>query len=65
MLILDDPKAIKAFLEYDQRELTDEEKQSLAEASAYFKSHDPFCQHCSCAICRDTGQCEKCGEHTR
>ena len=26
---------------------------------------DPFCQHCICAICRDTGQCEKCGENTR
>lgn len=24
-----------------------------------------FCQHCECPMCRETGQCEKCGERTR
>lgn len=35
-------KAAKAFLEYDQRDLTEDEKQALKKAHEYYKEHCDF-----------------------
>ena len=38
-LVIDEPEAIKVFLEYDQRPLTQEEKDSLKESYEYYMEH--------------------------
>ena len=43
-LILTEPEEIKAFLEYDQRELTEDEIQLNDEALAYYLEMSKKCQ---------------------
>ena len=50
-MIITDPEDIKAFEEYDGRILSQEESESLKEASEYYKSHVEKCKVCGSKDC--------------